>query len=243
MNSKLICSIAGLSLLLTVIFLSGCTAIGASIGRNMDRAAKEKATKSVEKILPVKPGRIITVMYADSQEVTGIYQGYRQRSPSEYIPLYEDVRSNFPKMTLPLIGDTLLVIQRNRKALKASLVGFGLQRMWLKSPTAESLVSIPLSTIVKIENNDGAVFDSADPRTLFAENRMPSAISILIRRDSVDMDIPTDLISEVRGYANTHYETILACAGLVLDATVITVAIIGIKVAQDLKSFGKGYSE
>lgn len=221
MNTKLLHSIALVSILLALISLSGCTLIGMAIGHSEDKAARKKATGPPERIIPFKSGRSITVTYTNGQEMTGVYQGLRERAASEYIPLYDDARANLFKAILPAVGDTLTVALWTGKVTEAPLAGFGLQRMWLKSPKENSLTNIPLNDITRISDNRGVAFDSVKHRTTMAEKGMPSVMTILLRQDSIEIHIPTDVISQVHVHGKTHYRLLGGGIGLIIDYAVL----------------------
>ncbi len=224
MNTKLICSIVSLSILLAALLLSGCTVIGMTIGSEMDRAIRREATGSAMRVISLKPGRSITVTQKNGQEMTGVYEGLRQRPASEYVPLYEEARANLFKTTLPVVGDTLSVTLWTGKIMEAPLIGFGLQHMWLKSPKENSLTNIPLSDITRIRNNRGVAFDSLKQRSMMAEDGMPSVMIVLLRQDSGDANIPTDSISRVHVHGKSQYWLIGGGVGLIIDYAVLRLA-------------------
>ncbi|MFH0957427.1 MAG: hypothetical protein V1897_01860, partial [Pseudomonadota bacterium] len=190
-----------LSILLFAFLLSGCTVIGLTVGGNIDRAARKKAIGTAERIIPLKPGRSITITLVDGREVTGVYQGLKQRPASEYIPLYERVHdslSSIHNASLPPIGDTLTISIQTGKMPQGQLVGYGLHRLWLKPLKKNSPTHIPFRDITKITDSHGVTFSTKDQINMMVDDSMPSVMTILLRQDSSEICIPTDSISQVR---------------------------------------------
>lgn len=225
MSTKSWCAIAILSPLFASFLLPGCTLIGFAVGDSMDRAARKEATGPAARVISLKPGRTITVTYKNGQQMTGVYQGLRQRPASEYIPLYEGTRANRFKATLPAIGDTLSVVLHSGKIMEALLAGFGLYCVWLKSPKEASLTYIPVSDIARIMDRRGLVFDTLSLRSIIVQRRVPSVVTVLLRQDSGDVNVPPEWISRVPVHVKPHYWLIYGGVGLIVDAAVVAALI------------------
>jgi hypothetical protein len=235
MSSKLRHSIGILAVFFAALLLSGCTAIGTAVGCAADHAIRKKATGPATRILSVKPGQVLTVTYADSHEIIGVYQGLGHRAASEYAPLYAAARdslSSFYKTTLPMIGDTLSLALQNGDTLDGQLIGFGLQRIWLKSSEKDSVIGISLYGM-KITDDRGNVFNALIQRNIMADDRMPSIVTLLLREDSTDVRIPTDSISQVRVHVNPNYWLLGGAVGLLIDVAVVALAIHSVSESMD----------
>jgi hypothetical protein len=239
MNSKLLHPIVIVSLLLALFVLSGCTVIGLAVGSSADRAARRKATGSAARAASLTPGWRVTLTDINGREMTGVYRGLRQRPASEYVPLYEQARAGLLEATSPRIGDTLAVALKTGKTVEASLAGFGLQHLWLKSPARDSLTRVASSDIAEVTDSRGVAFDTPSLSSLMACDGVPSIMTLQLRRDSENIDIPGNLISQVRVHVKPHYWLIGGCIGLALDA-VLVATVISAASAWDLEYGGGG---
>lgn len=240
MKSKLLHSIVIVSLLLALFVLSGCTVIGIAVGYTADRAARKKATGSAARAASLTPGRRVTLTDINGREMTGSYQGLRRRPASEYVPLYQKARAGLLEATSPRIGDTLAVALKTGKTVEAPLAGFGLQHLWLKSSEENSLTRVASSDIAKVTDGHGIAFDTLSLSSLMACDAMPSIMTLQLRQDSEDVDIPGDLISQVRVHVKPHYWLVDGCIGLALDAALIA-AVISAASSWDLDYTGGGF--
>jgi hypothetical protein len=223
MKSKLLSCILALTMSLASLLLSGCTAFGIAVGSLHDHTIRRNATGPATRVLSVKPGQVLTVTYADSHEIIGVYQGLGHRAASEYVPLYAAARDSLSsryKTTLPMIGDTLSVAPQSGETLDGELVGFGLQRMWLKSPRRDSLMSVPLCSM-KITDSHGVAFDTLIQRNMMEDSGMPSLVTILLRQNLTDVSIPTDSLSQIRVHVDPNYWLLGGAIGLLVDAAVV----------------------
>ena len=203
---------------------TGCSLIGAGVGAAVDgkrnRAARPTYMQGFE-ITNVKPGSSVTLVLAGGERIAGRYDGL-ESAAAEYGPRYARGRAGVHELTLPELGERVIVAPLSGDPLPAVFAGFDSGRVIVQLDGQGGTVRFALRRLASLTAKDGTVLPGPRLEALVADRRVPLLSRIALGR----WRVPLEQVKSVEFRPRSHKGPITGfVVGAMIDVIVVAAAI------------------
>ena len=200
----------------------GCSVIGAVVGSSRQQARTRKVAHTPLQgweVHTVKPGTALTVTLASGEQIAGRYDGLETMLPSEYGPRYAGARATVSDLSLPAIGDRIVVVPLSGSPVPGLFHGFSAGHVLLRADGGPEVRAFQLRQLTAVTAGDGTAMPPLRLDELIAGGRVPLVSRMIVGARRV----PLDEVRRVQLSPARHGGRNGFLVGLALDAIVIAV--------------------
>jgi hypothetical protein len=173
-------------------------------------------------ITQIKPGTRVTLVLAGEERFAGRYDGLDGAPAAEYGPRYARGRAGVQELTLPNLGERVIVSPLSGSPLPGLFAGFDTGCVVVKLDGRGGTLRFPLRHLGSLAAEDGTLLPGPRLEALVADRRIPLLSRIVLGEHRV----PLEQVRSVEFQRTSHKGPLTGfVVGAVIDVIVVAVAI------------------
>jgi hypothetical protein len=246
-QSKIVIEIMLLAILGSMTAMNCATMTGLGIGAGIDSHKPDSIYLPGWKAEAIWPGTPVKLLLSDGSWVDGKYLRIEQVPQTDYAKRYADFRQQKQETAfLPALGDTITILMKTGLYTEGEFLGFDHQPLApmlrqrkvseIEAPGVQILVKhmgtnksgvVFLMHVEEIADSHGKTIEGEILRRFQSEGQVPVISAIALQDLKGTTLIPMDQVYEIRAPNRKRAKWWGLGIGVVIDATVWTIAAIG----------------